>query len=99
MIIRSKYFIAGLVCLCLGFIMFGYSIVHKMIVVNTLTLSQGEANQLEGKRTPTSLALPNGISVEGLIDVAVEPLLIVNKKWAVSERMASYVTQSARPGE
>ncbi len=90
--------ILGIICIVAGISLLAYLAVDQYFVQQTLTLSQAEVAQLSLNKLSIA-PLPSHVFIDKYVNVDVEPLIIKNQKWAISKDKATYLYQSARPGE
>lgn len=94
--------ITGILCIIFGVGMLIYLGVDRYFVEKSLTLSRTQVQTIAQDQAQTGqaqLALPTHVSIDGYVNIDVEPLALLNKKWVVSDTEATYLQESARPGE
>jgi len=96
---RNRLFvIAPLVVLVLGVVMIGYSLLHFYLQHKALTLSRSQVTALE-LNSHNRMSEPRHIYIQWSTDVDIEALPINKDIWGVSPDHATFLAQSARPGE
>jgi LPXTG-site transpeptidase (sortase) family protein len=83
--------------LSLGLLMISVSLLHFYLQRRALTLSRSEV--AEYTVTQTRLPEPAKIYIQWFVDTPIESMSLVNGVWGISNDKASYLIQSARPGE
>lgn len=83
--------------LLVGVVFFSFWMVHKYLYYRSLTLNRVQAQAIIAVQKPAPF--PTHIFIRWFIDVDIEPLAFSNGQWAVSDTKATYLIQSARPGE
>lgn len=71
--------------------------VHVTLRDRALSLQEKQVESFQPQ--PERPAVPSHIFIRWNSDVAIEPAVLQNGKWGVSLEKASYLLQSARPGE
>lgn len=82
----------------IGFVLLGYSLLQSSLRQRALILAK---DQVEAYRAvePTRPPAPTHISIPSFVDVGVESMALTGAVWGVSPDKATYLIQSARPGE
>lgn len=93
---RKRRFIPFLL-ISIGLLCLGLWASHAWAKYQALTLGKNDLVHVqEAKQSPPK---PRHIFIRWFIDVDIEDTALVGNRWGVSEHNASYLTQSARPGE
>lgn len=96
---QPRTFWLGLACVLLAVIVGATWLVHRFSVAQTLSLSRAETTALK-EQQPNLSASPTHIFIENQINVNVESFhLAEGKEWVVSDTQATYLADSARPGQ
>lgn len=85
------FFLIGGTTLCLW-------IAHRFVTLQTLSLSRQDVEHLT-LQDKNNVPVPQHLFINHAVDVNIEALNLVDGKWAVSETQASYLNESAKPGE
>ncbi|PWU22493.1 hypothetical protein C5B42_05760 [Candidatus Cerribacteria bacterium 'Amazon FNV 2010 28 9'] len=87
-----------LLCIGIGLLFMGYSGVHFSLEHRALVLSASEVKTYQ-QVAPVHVPTPTHIFIKWFIDVDVSNAALVDGQWAVSPTTASYLVQSAAPGQ
>lgn len=88
---------SSFVFLGLGIFMISLSILHFYLQKRALTLSRSQVRDYVA--TDSRLPEPARVYIQWFIDTPVESMSLTNGTWGISNDKASYLIQSARPGE
>jgi LPXTG-site transpeptidase (sortase) family protein len=81
-----------------GLLLISVSFIHTYLKTRSLSLSQQVvASYVETKQQ--ELPKPRHIFIKWFLDVDIEDMAYTDNQWGVSDDKASYLIQSARPGE
>ncbi len=94
--VRKRY--QGWLFLGFGIILLALSLTHFYLQRRALTLSRSQVTDYLSTSV-TRPAVPSQISIQWFIDTPIESMSLTNGIWGVSAEKASYLIQSARPGE
>lgn len=84
----------------LGTILMSTALLHRYLYNRALTLSNQLVSQYaQSNQTANRLPKPTHIFVKWRLDVPIDEAVAVNNNWTISPNHASWLSQSARPGE
>jgi len=92
---RPKSVKLPLILIAVGITLIGYWVIHNAIYWHTLQLSASQVRT----ESPKLLPAPTHIKIQWFVDAPIETMALVGSTWSVSSTQASFLSQSARPGE
>lgn len=81
-----------------GTVGIGIWVTHQILKFQALTISIHDIKTAEAQQE-TRPPAPTHIYAQWFLDIAIDPAFVVNNRWSISEHHASYLHDSARPGE
>lgn len=81
-----------------GILLMSYAVLHVILHNRAVRLAREQVLAFE-PQTVTRPAVPTHIYIQWFVDTDIEPMPLINNVWGVSPNKATYLSQSARPGE
>lgn len=83
----------------LGLLMVGISLLHWVFKFRALRLSNDVVAQYEQQSDPRDSTRPRHIFIRWFLDTGIEDAAYTSAGWSIAPTKATYLLQSARPGE